>query len=129
MVGLGMSVMLFAAFNQSVWKKCDPRPILYGKNFAVLMTLAIFLIILVLTENPMILYPLSLISAGGVLMLLTLVYAIVWIMLLRLENRFEHFHQLVFPLMAGFVIALLQILIIDGLRYWVTGTWGGFPLE
>jgi len=128
MVGLGISVMLFPAFNQTIWIRYDPRPVLRGKVFIVLLALAVVLVLLVLTENPTILYPLSLISAGGVFILLTLIYTIVWIMLFGLENRFDHLHQLIFPLLAGFTVALLQILVIDGLRYWLTGTWGGFPL-
>lgn len=128
MVGLGISVMLFPAFNQTIWKRYDSRPVLGVKEFVVLLVLAVILDLLVLTEESTILYPLSLVSAGGVLVLLTLVYSMVWIMLFRLENRFDHLGQLVFPLLAGLCVALLQILVLDGFRFWLTGTWDGFPL-
>jgi uncharacterized membrane protein len=128
-VGLGISVMLFPAFNQTVWKRYDPRPVLVGvHDSGVLLFLAIVLILLVLTENPVVLYPLSLVSAGGVLMLLTMVYSMVWVMIFRLENRFVSFRQFFFPLLAGFAIALTQIFVLDYLRYLLTGTWGEFPL-
>jgi uncharacterized membrane protein len=128
-VGLGLSVMLFPAFNQTIWKEYDRRPILAGaRDFGILLVLAVALILLVLTENPIILYPLSLISAGGVLMLLTMVYSMVWLMIFRFENRFDKVNQLFFPLLAGFAVALTQILVIDVFRYWLTRTWGGFPL-
>lgn len=128
LVGLGLSVMLFPAFHQTIWKRYNPRPYLSVKQFALLLVLAAILNILALTENAAVLYPLSLISAGGVLMLLTMIYTMVWIMLFRLENRFEHLRQLFYPLLAGFAVALMQILLIDGLRFWLTRTWGGFPL-
>ncbi len=128
-VGLGISVMLFPAFSQTIWKRYDPRPVLEGvRDFGFLLILAALLILLVLTENPVILYPLSLISAGGVLMLLTMVYSMVWVMIFRVEGRFRSMRQYFFPLLAGFAVALTQILILDAFRYWLTGTWGGFPL-
>jgi uncharacterized membrane protein len=128
-VGLGLSVMLFPAFNQTMLKRYDSGPVLAGlRDFGFLLALTAGLIVLVLTENPIILYPLSLISAGGVLMLLTMVYSMVWVMVFRAENRFEKTSQLFFPLLAGFAVALTQILVIDVFRYWLTGTWSGFPL-
>jgi len=128
-VGLGISVMVFPAFNQTVWKRYDRRPILDGLgDFGLLLILAILLILLVLTEDATVLYPLSILSAGGVLMLLTMVYSMVWVMLFRAEGRFENFRQYFFPLLAGFAVALTQILAIDIFRYSLTGTWGAFPL-
>ena len=128
-VGLAISVMLFPAFNQTIWKKYDPRPVLEGmRDFGSLLALAVLLIFLVLTENLVILYPLSLVSAGGVLMLLTMVYSMVWVMIFRMEGRFENLRQYFFPLLAGFGVSLLQILVLDMIRFWLTGTWGGFPL-
>ena len=128
-VGLGISVMLFPAFNQTVWKQYDRRPVLDGMwDFGLLLIFALFLILMVLTENPVILYPLSFISVGGVLMLLTMVYSMVWVMLFRAEGRFENLRQIIYPLLAGFMVALIQILIIDFFRFSLTGTWGEFPL-
>jgi len=128
-VGLGLGVMLFPAFNQTMWKQYNPKPVLMGmRDFGALLILAVGLILLVLSENPVILYPLSLISAGGVLMLLTMVYSMVWVMVFRMENRLENVYQSFFPLLAGLAVALTQILAIDIFRYWLTGTWGEFPL-
>jgi uncharacterized membrane protein len=129
MMGLGISVMLFPAFNQTIWQKYDYRPVLAGwRDFGGLLALAGLLDLLVLTENSVILYPLSLVSAAGVLLLLTLVYSMVWIMIFRVENKVEKASQLLYPLLAGFAVALIQILVLDALRYGLTGTWGGFPL-
>jgi len=128
-VGLGISVMLFPAFNQTVWKQYDRRPVLEGMwDFGLLLIFALLLILLVLTENPVNLYPLSFISVGGVLMLLTMVYSMVWVMIFRAEGAFENLRQFFYPMLAGFMVALIQILIIDFFRYSLTGTWGEFPL-
>jgi hypothetical protein len=63
-----------------------------------------------------------------VLLLLTMVYAMVWAMLMRIENTFDSWREIGIPLLAGLTIALLQITVIDIFRLWLTGTWGGFPL-
>ena len=126
-LGLGISVALLPAFHQTMWKTWSRQPALAGfRSLAGLLVLAAGVDLLVLTENPLILYPLTLLSAACVLVLLTMVYSMVFVMVFRVENRFERASQLVFPLTAGFAIALLQIAALDYLRYLFTGTWGGF---
>lgn len=128
-MGLGVAAMLFPAFNQTVWKDMDDRRAFPDlKSFAPLFGLALLLSLLVLTENPIVLYPAAFVSVGGVLLLLTMVYSMIWVMLMRQENEFSRFSQLWLALAAGFTIALLQIAAIDLLRFWFTGTWGGFSL-
>ncbi len=128
-MGLGIAAMLFPAFNQTVWKDSDERRVFPDlKSFAPLLGLTLLLDLLVLTENPVVLYPAAFIGAGGVLILLMMVYSMIWVMLMRQENDFTRFSQLWLALAAGFTIAMLQIAAIDILRFWLTGTWGGFPL-
>jgi hypothetical protein len=55
------------------------------------------------------------------------VFAILWIMIMRQDNTFEHPHELWLPLLAGFTLALLMLLGIDLFRLQLTGTWSGFP--
>ncbi len=119
--------MLYPAFNQTVWQDWKNIPSLSGlPSLGVLVLLALVLDGLVLTGNPLMLYPLALISAAGVLVLLTLVYSMVCVMLLHLENRVLRPRQLLAPLIGGFGLALLQIAVLDWLRYFFTGTWDGF---
>jgi len=126
-LGLGVSVLLLPAFNETVWNKRSPEPVLEGfRDFGVLLVLAVIVDLLVLIENPIILYPLALVSAGGVLLLLTMVYTMVAILIFRKENSFDNIKQLFFPIIAGFMIALVQVFILDYLRLLLTGTWGGF---
>jgi uncharacterized membrane protein len=126
-LGIGMGVMLFTAFNQTMWKVRDRRPVLSGfRDLAFLMVLAILVDFLVLTENPLILYPLALVSATGVVVLLMLVYTMVVVMVFKQENRMAGWRDLVYPLMAGFIIGLSQVAVLDLVRFLLTGTWSGF---
>ncbi len=126
-LGLGMGVMLFPAFNQTVWKDQDPRPVLAGFwELALLIGLALLVDLLVLSENPLILYPLALVSAAGVVVLLTMVYTMVLVMVFKQENRGAVWGDLVTPLLAGFIIGLTQIAVLDLMRFLLTGSWSGF---
>ncbi|NOY97889.1 MAG: DUF2085 domain-containing protein [Chloroflexi bacterium] len=128
-MGLAMSAMLYPAFNQTVWQKIDPRPALGSWRDLGLLVGAMLVIDLgILTESPMVLYPIAIISPLGVLALLTLIYSMVWVMIMRQENAFDTLRQLWLPLTAGFTMALIMILGIDLFRFWATGTWGGFPM-
>ena len=129
-MGLGIAAMLFPAFNQSIWTDYDDtRASLPGwKGFGLLLGIQIIIDLLVLTQNPFILYPVAFISVMGVLILLTMVYTIVWVMITGQENRYTKIRQLWMPLLAGFTITMIQTFGIDMLRFWLTGTWGGFPL-
>jgi hypothetical protein len=66
-------------------------------------------------------------SALGTLSLLVIVFTILWIMIMRQDNTFEHPRKLWLPLLSGFTLAMLMILSIDLLRLQFTGTWSGFP--
>ena len=126
-LGIGMGVMLYPAFNQTIWQKTDRRPIFNGFwDFLVLLGLAMLVDLLVLSENPMILYPLALVSAAGVLVLLTMVYTMVVVMIFRLEKKISERRRLIYPLLTGFIIGLTQIVVLDLVRYLLTGTWDGF---
>jgi hypothetical protein len=128
-MGLGIASVLFPVFNATVWAEVDTRPALGSlRVLGGLVLLAAFVDGLVLTENPLILYPLALASAASVIVLLVLIYTVIWLMVFRLENRFTSLRGLVFLLVGGFALALLQIAALDLARYWLTGTWGGFQL-
>ncbi|MFM8322490.1 MAG: DUF2085 domain-containing protein [Chloroflexota bacterium] len=128
-MGLALAGVVFPAFNQTAWLDWSPQPAIPGlRSMAVLALLALGVDGLVLTENPLLLYPLALVSAATVLVVLTMVYSLVWLMLLRRENVSLRLAQLAFPLAAGFGLALLQIALLDLVRYWLTGTWDGFHL-
>lgn len=128
-MGLAIAVVLLPAFNQTVWQDWDARPAMDGlRPLGGLILLAAGLDLVVLTQNPFALYPLALISAAGVLVLLTMIYTMVFLMIFRQENRFLALSKLVFPLTGGFGFALLQITLLDAARFILTGTWAGFHL-
>ncbi|GAB4498431.1 MAG: hypothetical protein OHK0052_11770 [Anaerolineales bacterium] len=128
-VGLGIAAVLFPAFNQTVWQNAVDLPALPNlRELGLLLGFALALDALILIENPLILYPLALLSVGGLLLILSMVYAIVWMMLFRVENSLTHARQLLTPLLGGLLLAMIQVSLLDAGRFLLTGTWEGFNL-
>ena len=128
-MGLVIAAAIYPAFNQTIWKDWRRQPALGSlRSLTGLLLLAGFLDLLVLSGNPLVLYPLALISAAGVLVLLTMVYSMLWLMVFRAENIYDRAYQLLLPLTAGFGLAIVQIAVLDFGRYLLTGTWDGFHL-
>ncbi len=126
-VGIGMAAMLMPIVHQSLWVDWNTTPAISGwRDFLVLLVSAYGLSALMLTDNPLILYPLALISSGTVLFILGLIYTIIWIMLFKKENAFSRWFEVTGFLGLGFGLAIFQILAIDLFRLVFTGTWNGF---
>jgi len=126
-MGLVVSAILYPAYNLTVWKEWDSHPVITSiKSLGGLLLLAIIMDLMVLTENPLLLYPLALVAVAGVMVLLTMIYSMGWMIVFRLDNSISNYSQMVLPSAIGFMICLLQIALIDIVRYWLTGTWNGF---
>ena len=126
-MGIALAAVLYPVVNQTLWREIDDRPAFEWKSFGILIGLVIIVNLLILTDSPIILYPIAYLSALGTLSLLVIVFAILWIMIMRQDNTFDDPRQLWLPLLSGFTLAMLMILSIDLLRLQLTGTWSGFP--
>jgi uncharacterized membrane protein len=128
-MGIALSAVLLPSFYQTMFKRWKNESALGNwKQVLGVLVLAAVMDILILLETPFILYPLALLSSAGVLILLIMVYSMVLVLLFKKDNTFERFRQLVLPLLGGYIIALVQIGLIDLGRFLWTGTWGGFNL-
>ena len=128
-MGLAVSAILMPAFIQTMFSTWEDQSAFKGwKSILIVVLAAAGLNLLLLLENPWVLYPLALLSAGGVLALLIMVYSTVLVMLFKRDNTYHSFRELLIPLVGGYILALLQIGVIDLVRYLLTGTWGGFSL-
>ena len=127
-MGIAMASVLYPVVNQTLWQEADDRPTLTWKEFGGLLGIILLIDLGILSEQPVILYPIAFLSVLGVLALLSMVFSIVWIIIMRQENTFEKLKQLWMPATAGLTLTFLMISLIDLLRLKLTGTWGGFLL-
>ena len=126
-MGIALAAVLYPVVHQTIWRELDDRPALEWKSFGALVALIAALDLLILTESPIVLYPVAYISALGTLSLLGIVFAILWMIIMREDNTYTSLRQMILPVLSGYTLALLMIVGIDLLRLQVTGTWGGFP--
>lgn len=128
-MGLALSAVLWPTFIQTVFTGWEDRSALGNwKQIAGLVIAAAVLNVVILLEIPWILYPLALLGAGSVVLLLSTVYSLALVMLFKRDNTFTRFSQFLLPLMGGYSVALIQIGAISLLRFYLTGTWSGFSL-
>jgi hypothetical protein len=129
LLGIALGALVYPVFNQAMWR--DWRGVRALQSFGdlvVLVLLCALLAVMLLSGNPLILYPLAILSTASVLAMLAAVYAVVVLIVLRRENRAESWRDLFFPLLAGLALGIIQIGLISLLRYALTGSWGGFVL-
>jgi uncharacterized membrane protein len=127
-MGIALASILYPAFNQSAWKDLDPGRALDWKKLGSLIGIILLIDLAVLSEHPIVLYPIAILSVLGVLALLVIVFSMVWVLVMRQENEFTSLKQMWMPFLAGTTIAFLMITTIDLVRFQLTGTWGAFPL-
>jgi len=127
-MGIALASILYPAFNQSVWKDARNERALDWKKLGILVGMVLLVDLAILTESPIILYPIAILSVLGVLSLLIIVFSMVWLLVMRQENIFISLKEMWLPFLAGTTLAFLMITAIDLLRFKLTGTWGGFPL-
>jgi len=126
-MGIAMASILYPMYNQSIWRTSDERSALTWPQFGLLVGIVLLIDFGALTGSSFILYPVAIVSTLGVLALLTMVFSIVWTMLMRQENVFDNVRQLWLPALAGLTMAFILILSIDLFRFNLTHTWSGFP--
>jgi len=127
-MGIALASIVYPAFNQTVWREPDPRRALDWKKLGILISMILIIDLLILTENPIVLYPIALISVFSVFTLLVIVFSMSWLLMMRQDNAFDSLRQMWMPLVAGTTLTFLMITVIDLLRFRLTGTWGAFPL-
>jgi uncharacterized membrane protein len=129
--GLGMGIVisgiLFPLLGQTLWRETDHNPALENiKDWGLLLTGAVVIALLVVSGNPLLIYPLIFMSAGGLITLLTILYGVIWILLGKRENNFQTWEDTAWWGVFGFGSALIQIMVIDLIRFYLTGSWSGF---
>ncbi len=126
-IGIVISGILYPLIGQSIWRDVSLKPAFERlKGWGILFGGGVLIGLLVLSGNPLILYPLILLTAAGLMLLLSLLYALIWIIFAKKDNSFTSWRELGWWGLAGIASALVQIAAIDFVRYQLTGTWSGF---
>jgi uncharacterized membrane protein len=127
--GVAMGALILPMFNGIFWREPQDAPSLRNpRELAWLLALGALLFAATLSELDVLLIPLVVLSAAGVLSLFTLVNTTILTIVLRRENRVPGWRAAVWPLLGGLAATLSMFTVIDVVRFAVTGTWGGLSL-
>ena len=121
-MGLVMSTALMTLFNLTVWQDGKNQPLLHNLLQVAAYTAASAVIAwILLSSNAIFFQFFAYISIVTVMAIITLLYTIFWIILLKKENSFAKWSSLGLFLTGGFATAMLQITLLNLLRQLVIG--------
>ena len=126
--GLAMGVLVFPALMQTLWRDGNGRSSIesWGDLLDILILITIATL-LVLSNQPTILYVMALVSVAGVLMIVTSLNAVLLLMVFRRDGRATRWQETAVPLLVSLGLAILELGTITLLRFNLTGTITGFP--
>jgi uncharacterized membrane protein len=126
--GLTMGSILFPALAQTLWSEQEGRAAVANwRDLEGLVAAAALATLLVLSNQPVVLYVMALISAAGVVLILTAINSMILLIILQRDARMSSWQGAAVPLLAGLLLAVLQIGVVTFFRYQLTGTMTGFP--
>lgn len=125
--GLALAALIYPVLNQTLWRDWEDRPVLGRfRELGLMLVLAAVVVGLVLTGNITILVLLALLSVVGVLALLVALNTTVLLLAIRRENRVTNWAGALTPLLAGFTMTIVEVGLIDLVRFSIFHTWSGF---
>lgn len=126
--GLAMGCLMMPALAQTLWQQPAFQPILASlSELAGLLILGGAVILLVLSNQPAILYVLAYMSVAGILFILTAINTIFYLILRRQDGKLPHSRQTILPLTVGFLLAMGELSLASSLRWLLIGTLTGIP--
>ena len=126
--GAGMGVVISAiiapAFNQTVWANVTDKPSLstVRQLVNILVVLAVLLLGIVGEYVP-VMYFAAVAGGISVFLLISVLYTIIAVMLLRRDGKILHNRELVLPALIGMCLAIIQIGVMTIIRFSLTQTW------
>ncbi|MEJ2748625.1 MAG: DUF2085 domain-containing protein [Anaerolineae bacterium] len=126
--GLAMGALILPALAQTLWRQpVWQAPIGNFRELGELVGVALTAVLLLLSNQPTILYVLALVSTAGLLFIITAINTVFLLMLLRRDGRAERWRETAVPLFISFILALIEISVVGIVRFNLTGTMTGFP--
>jgi uncharacterized membrane protein len=117
--GLAMSIIVFPVINGSLWHVSYTRDERVIENFKGLLPFlvgAVAIILIVLWQHPLLLYPLAILSTLGIMLMLGIVNTMFVLIITRREGYARSWGNIVLPVTMGLAISFLMIGGMDWFR-------------
>jgi uncharacterized membrane protein len=119
--GVALIALVLPFFNTSFWTDTVDRPtIARWRELALLLALVASIVALASSHVDALLYPLALLSVGGVLLMLTIVNTMLVTLALHRESQARTWRDALPPIVAGLALGVLELLAINLFRAWLT---------
>lgn len=126
--GLAMGVMMFPSLVQVLWADQERRSIIQSwREFGGVVVVALTAVVLVLSDQPLLLYLLALASTVGVLLIVTSINTILLLSISRRDGQAQNWQQTLIPLSIGLSLTIIELSTISLIRFHYTGTMTGIP--
>lgn len=108
--GLALSIIIYPILNLILWKNAAAKRVLDDLHELLIpLALDVLIILLIQTEFSFLVYPLAILSAIGVLFLLTIVNTLIIVILTRKEGQAAIIHDALPLFLLGLAATLLEI--------------------
>ena len=125
MQGVALISLVWPFFAVTLWAQPSPRPTIGSlREILLLLALIALIVVAVGSEWAPLLYPLALLSVAGTLMMLTLVNTMLVTLALKREGWAQGWRDALPLLTAGLALGLVELLLINLLRAWLTTEMG-----
>ena len=124
LMGIALANLVLALWNQTLWVEQDPTPILrkWGQlGWLILLCAAAGA--LVIADVGILYYPIAILSTFSVFVILSMIYSLLWCIVLKKENSMHLFRDGFRIFIMGIITAIVQVGVMDLLRYLLSGTW------
>ena len=116
--GVALSILIWPVFNFSLWKNSDSQAVVRNlRELGGIVAAAWIMALIAYTETSFLLYPLAIISAFGVLLMLTLVNSMLVAIIMGQEATALNWRDAALPLVLGLALSMIEIGILDFVRF------------
>jgi hypothetical protein len=126
--GIMMGAVMFPALAQTLWKRQIYQPSIQSlRELAGMLLVTVVAWLLLLSNQPAIMFVLAVISAAGLLILLASINLVIGLIVIRKDGQMKTWRETAVPLFIGLILAIIELSLISMMRYNFTGTMTGFP--
>lgn len=125
MQGVALISLVLPFFCVTLWREPSQRPTINSLREVLLLVGVVALIVAAVgSEWAPLLYPLALLSVAGTLMMLAMVNTMLVVLALKREGKTAGWRDALPLMIAGLALAMLELLVINLLRAWLTAELG-----
>lgn len=124
LMGIALANLVMALWNQTLWVESDPVALLNEwKQLGLLVLIGAAAGILIVADIGWLYYPVAILSVSGIFLVLSMVYSLLWAIILKQENTLHLFSDGLRIFVMGITTAIIQVGALDLLRYSLSGSW------